>query len=76
MFKLAPLKHTLLAKVFIADGWVYKRTKGDHDCYVKAGFLRPVVIPRYDAVGVDIILSNMRTAKMSRERYFELLRAC
>ena len=27
----------------------------------------------YSEVGVDIIMSNMRTAKMSRERYFDLL---
>lgn len=73
MPKLRPVKHTLLANVFVADGWVYKRTKGDHDCYTKQGFSRPLVIPRYDEVGVDIIMSNMRTACMTRERYFVLL---
>ncbi|WP_415206593.1 type II toxin-antitoxin system HicA family toxin [Rudaea sp.] len=76
MSRMVAISHTLLAKIFIADGWVYKRTKGDHDVYTKDGFIRPVVIPRYEEVGVDIITANMRTAKMSRERYFELLRSC
>jgi hypothetical protein len=29
----------------------------------------------YKEVGIDIIKNNMRTANMSRERYFELLAA-
>jgi predicted RNA binding protein YcfA (HicA-like mRNA interferase family) len=75
MPRLVAINHTLLAKVFVADGWVYKRTKGDHDVYTKDGFIRPIVIPRYEEIGIDIITSNMRTAGMSRERYFELLEA-
>jgi hypothetical protein len=39
----------------------------------KPGVPRPVVIPRYAAVPVFIIRNNLRTAGMSRERYFELL---
>ena len=41
----------------------------------KLGVARPVVVPKYAEVGCDIILSNLRTADISRERYFELLRA-
>jgi hypothetical protein len=37
---------------------------------------RPVIIPKYDEISVRIIRSNMRTAMMSRARYFELLRRC
>jgi predicted RNA binding protein YcfA (HicA-like mRNA interferase family) len=73
MPKLKPIHSVLLAKVFVADGWEYKRTKGDHDCYTKPGFIRCIVVPRYEEVGVDIILCNLRTAKMSRERFFQLL---
>jgi len=35
-----------------------------------------VVIPVYTEVDVEIIKRNMRTAGMSRERYFELLDQC
>jgi len=41
--------------------------------FTKAGVIRPVVIPRYASVPVFIIKNNLRTAGMSRERYFELL---
>lgn len=73
MPKLAPVSWKSLEKVFQADGWVFRREKGSHRSYIKAGFIRPIVIPKYREVGIDIIASNMRTAKMSRERYFELL---
>ncbi len=35
---------------------------------------RAVVIPEYEEVDVEIIKNNMRTAGMSRDQYFELLR--
>jgi len=41
--------------------------------FEKEGCLRPVVIPKYKEIGVDIIKSNMRNAKMSREDYFKYL---
>jgi len=40
----------------------------------KPGVNRPIVIPKYDEVDVDIIKSNLRTAQISREKYFELLK--
>ena len=73
MPKLSPVDWKTLDKVFRADGWLFKREHGSHRSYTKPGYIRAVVIPKYDEVGVDIIGANMRTAKMSRERYFELL---
>ncbi len=73
MQKLAPTDWRTLEKIFQADGWQYRKTKGSHRSYTKPGFIRPVIIPMYPDCGVDIIMANMRTAGMSRERYFELL---
>ncbi len=39
----------------------------------KLGVIRPVVIPKYAAVPIFIIKNNLRSARMSRERYFDLL---
>ena len=39
----------------------------------KTGVIRPVVIPKYASVPIFIIKNNLRTARMSRERYLELL---
>jgi len=44
--------------------------------FITAGVLRPVVVPKYRSIPVFIIKNNLRTAGMSRERYFELLGQC
>jgi hypothetical protein len=41
--------------------------------YVKTGVARPLVIPAYSEIPVFIIKNLLRTAGMTRERYFELL---
>jgi predicted RNA binding protein YcfA (HicA-like mRNA interferase family) len=58
--------------IFLADGFRFVRQVG-HRAYIKPGVHRPLVIPTYRAVPVSIIRNNMRTAGMSRERYFQLL---
>jgi len=73
MPKLSPVSYKQLAKVFAADGFRCVREEGGHMVFTKAGVIRPVVIPRYASVPVFIIKNNLRTAGMSRERYFELL---
>ena len=73
MPKLGPVDWRTLVRVFELDGFRQERTKGSHISLVKDGIKRPVVIPTYSEIGPDIITSNMRTAGMSRERYFELL---
>jgi predicted RNA binding protein YcfA (HicA-like mRNA interferase family) len=62
--------------IFLKDGFVFDRQEGDHKVYVKNGVLRPVIIPTYKEIDVEIIRANMRTAGMSRERYFQLLKEC
>jgi len=41
--------------------------------YTKTGILRPIIIPKYAAIPVFIIKNNLRSAGISRDRYFELL---
>jgi hypothetical protein len=40
---------------------------------VKAGVVRPVIIPTYAEVPVFIIRNNLKTAGLSRDDYFKLL---
>ena len=47
--------------------------EGDHLVMTKPGIPRPVVIPMEREVAVFIILNNLRTAGMSRAKFFELL---
>jgi len=73
MPKFGPVPYQRLVKVFEADGFRCVRIEGDHMVFTKHGVLRPIVIPKYAAVPVFVIRNNLRTAGMSRDRYFKLL---
>jgi predicted RNA binding protein YcfA (HicA-like mRNA interferase family) len=73
MPKITPVPYQTLVRLFEKDGFQLQRTRGDHLVYTKPGIPRPIVIPMYDQVPVFIIRNNLRSARMSRERYFELL---
>jgi len=74
MSNFKPAHYRKLIKVFKKFGWVYDRTKGDHMVFVKKGFVRPVVIPKYRNVPVFIIKNNLRTAKITVEDYLKALK--
>lgn len=73
MPRITPVHWRILECIFKKDGFVFERQKGDHKVYSKKGIRRPIIIPTYDDVCLDIIKSNMRTANMTRVKYFEYL---
>lgn len=73
MPRIVPIPYEKLVRIIKSEGFVLVRERGDHMIFTKAGILRPVVIPRYDALPVFIIKNILRTAGITRERYFELL---
>jgi len=73
MPRLTPLPWQTVEKIFLAAGFQFARQVGSHRTYVKPGVARPVVIPTYDEVPISIIRSNMRTAGLSRDEFFQLL---
>jgi len=73
MPKIVPQHFSKLIKIFEQEGWKYLGITGDHIQLKKDGFPRRLVIPKKKEVPVFIILNNLRTARISRERYFELL---
>jgi predicted RNA binding protein YcfA (HicA-like mRNA interferase family) len=73
--KIIPIHYEFLIKIFELDGFVLKRKRGDHLIMTKAGVKRPVVIKSSPKlVPVTHIRTNMTTAGMTRERFFELLK--
>ncbi len=74
MSRLAPADWRTLVRIFETDGFTQERTTGSHVVLTKPGITRPVIIPKYAEVDLDIVRSNLRTAGTSRERYFRLLR--
>ena len=73
MPKITPIHWRTLEKVFLAAGFRFARQQGSHRSYVKAGVLRPVVVPTYDEVPGAIIHNNLKTSGISREEYFRLI---
>jgi len=72
--KITPIPYQKLVRVFELDGFTVVRQRGDHLVLTKPGVKRPLVIKRSPhEVPVTHILTNLHTAQMSRERYFELL---
>ncbi len=72
--KIVPVHYQKLIQVFARDGFRVARSSGDHIAMTKPGCPRPLIIktsPR--KVSVTHIRTNMTTAGMSRERYFDLL---
>ena len=67
MSRLTPTDWRTLVRVFEADGFTRDRTTGSHVVFSKPGVARPIVIPKYADIGLDIIGNNMRTAGMPRE---------
>jgi len=73
MPKIVPVSASKLRKIFEKAGFKCVRIEGDHYVYTKQGVMRPVVIPDWPEMPVFIIKNNIRTAGISRERYFQLL---
>ncbi len=74
MSRIVPVHYKKIVRVFERSGFVLDRKEGDHLVYVKEGIKRPVVIPTYKQVPVFIIKNNLRSAHISREEYFRLLK--
>jgi len=76
MPRLTPIHWRRLVCVFERDGFTVVRQEGDHVVMTRPGCKRPLVIPQWRQVPRFIIQNNVRTAGMSRARYFELLAQC
>ena len=72
--RLTQVRYTVVVRIFEREGFVLSRQKGDHLIMTKPGVKRPIVIKRSPGqVPVTHIVTNMRTAGMTRERFFALL---
>jgi len=73
MPRINPIHYRKIVRVLEREGFALARERGDHMVFTKPEILRPVVVPRYDPLPVFIIKNILRTAGISRERYFDLL---
>jgi len=76
MSRLTPLPWNKLVCVFQQLGYKMAGQKGSHIKMEKPGAARPLIIPKYDEVGRDIITTLIRTAGIEREAFLALLENC
>lgn len=74
MARITPIHWRKLLKIFELEGSILVGQTGDHLELKKEGAKRRIVIPKYRDIPVFIIENNIKTAGISRKRYFELLR--
>ncbi len=74
MPRLTPVHWRKLLRVLELDGAIVVGQTGDHIELKKAGAARRLVVPKYREIPVFIIENNLKTAGISRKKYFELLK--
>jgi len=74
--RLTALPWEKIVCVFEQLGYRRAGQKGSHIKLEKPGVARPLIVPRYSEVGVDIILTLVRTAGITREAFLSLLERC
>ena len=80
MPRLRPQHWKTLDKAYRAMGYIPEKKLSDsnhilywHKDYKKIGQIRPVSLPKYPEVGLDIIQNNIRTGKMDRKELLKYL---
>lgn len=76
MSRLRPLPWQRIVCVFEQLGYRQAGQKGSHLKLEKAGVARPLIVPKYSEVGLDIITNLIRTAGITREAFLALLAHC
>jgi predicted RNA binding protein YcfA (HicA-like mRNA interferase family) len=74
MPKIGTIHWKEFEKFLLSQGCEFKREKGDHRIYWKAGMNRPIVVPRDTQLPQMIILNNLRTLGIERDEYLSFLK--
>jgi predicted RNA binding protein YcfA (HicA-like mRNA interferase family) len=62
--------------VFENLGYRSAGQRGSHIKLEKPGVARPLIVPKYEDVGKDIIMNLIRTAGITREAFLSILERC
>jgi len=74
--RLIPLPWQKVVCVFLQLGYRHAGQKGSHIKLEKPGVARPLIVPRYSEIGLDVIHNLIRTAGISRDAFLKLLEDC
>lgn len=73
MGKIGSIHWRKFEKFLLSVGCEFKREKGDHRVYWKAGIARPIIVPRDTELPAFIVLNNLRVLSVSRNEYLSWL---
>ncbi len=77
MPRLTPVSYRVLECVTQLAGWKLDRHKGtSHKLYIKDGEPRPVPIPTYSEIDVDLLRKIIKQLGLSRTQYLKFLAKC
>lgn len=73
MPKLPSISSRKFRAVLERIGCRLDRIDGDHYVYMRAGLIRPVVVPVRKDLPMYIVLNNLRTLGLARKEFIKLL---
>lgn len=73
MSRLIPVHYGKFCKFLEYIGLTFKRQKGSHLVYVRDDLPRPVIVPEKKILSRNVIMTNLRTLDISKEKYLEIM---
>ena len=73
MQHLTPIHYGKFTKFLEYIGCEFERQKGSHLIYKRSDLKRPIVFPAHKELSRTVILNNLRTLNISKEKYLEIL---
>ena len=73
MPRLIPVHYGKFCKFLEYVGLTFKRQKGSHLVYVRDDLPRPIIVPKKKALSRNIILTNLRSLGISKEKYLDII---
>lgn len=73
MGQLSSIHWKKLEKFLFKIGCEFKREKGDHRVYWKAGINRPIVIPRDRTLPPFIVMNNLRVLGILKDGFIKII---
>jgi len=72
MPRLVPIYYGKFAKFLEYIGCEFDRKKGSHLIYKRSDLLRPIVFPASKELSTIVIMSNLKTLGISKDKYLEI----
>jgi len=70
---LTPLHYGKFWKFLEYVGCRFERQRGSHLIYTRSDLARPIVFPAKKQLSRTVILSNLKTLNISKEKYLEIM---